>query len=501
MESVAKEHIIHKSSMNKIFLYVLWGVLVLSPIIILAVESMIFGKNLLMSVPEWSDELEYWREVYSFSYHGFSFGGSYFFGHDAALGPLGAHSVTPLVAWGPFFLLFRSGINIYIILWINILYLVVAWGLFVCLVRPDFKQTAFAILMAYLFPYTILYLHSSMIEIVCLSGMISFFTLFSKWEYEKKDKKNNTIFVLLIFLGIWCTLLRPTYVVILFPVIWAKNHYKINLRLAIYLVIYVVLFGVLYKAYSITSSVYPNGVMYWLSGIDNYHDKAAYIYRNVYQNMHRYFNPISDDLCQFGMRIMNLGLMIYSLAVGIVKEKRHKFEGRPELAVFLVMFGNTVAMILLYDIVDWRDFRSLSPVVFGCLFFMVIREKNKWLTGVQLAIYALAVSLFIISGDNNIEIRKNPEYKDLSSYFAELEQTDEEGNPRTIVFDSTLNWCDISIVSAVPSQMGYQVFWGAGYDEVYSKADYVFLPFGVEPSGGVMEMSIPEYGCIYRMFE
>lgn len=502
---------------KSVFKYILWILLILSPIVLLAVESLIYGQNLFMGVPEWSDELDYWREMYSFSRCGFDFGGSLFFGYDAQVGPLGAHSFSPIAAWGLFSGFFASSMGSHAIVWINLAMLTVAWLIFVLLVKPDYIKSIIAIALAYLFPLTVLYIHSSMIELVCMAGLIVYFALLYRWKIEEeKDKKAGKWFLIALLVGIWCTMLRPTYVVILFPAIWMKNKFKINKYTIISMIAYVVAFGVFYNLYGMLCADYPDWVTSKISAAVGIRNKLSIVYHNAIGNLKMYFGPKSADLCQVGMRYFYFVIMLFAGVRAFVGDNDEKAKQNGEensvraseknppnrlyLSIFIMMFGLWAMMILLYDIIEWRDFRAFAPICFGATLLMVLLEKGKKSLGVLSAVYACLLISFFVSGINFVETKNYEQARDLSAYFEMLETEDENGEPRTLAADFELNWCDISVLGSVPAKLGYQVFYGSYDADVYGQADYVFAPFDMEIDGEPVS-TVPGYGIIYKMFE
>lgn len=500
----------YKNIQSKITEKILWCLLILSPVIILLVQSAIYGRNLFLGVPEWSDELDYWRELYSFSNSGFSFGSSMFFGYDAKFGPLGAHSISPIVAWGPFFWLFRTPLGIYAILWINLLYLTLAWVAYVFLTKPNIEKSIYTVLLAYFYPFTILYLHSSMLEFVCMAGIIVYFTLLYKWYVS--EKKSNILFICILLVGIWCTLLRPTYVVILFPAIWMKNDFKINLKVILSMIAYVIAFAVFYKVYGLFCADYPGWITSIISDMPEFSRKLMFLFHNAKNNVIRYFSPIDIDLCQLSMRYFYFSIIIYSLIKSFTlshskknsentspKAKGFAYDGLYlSLAVF--MFVLWAMMMILYDTVEWHDFRALAPISFGVIFFYSMKEENKKSLRTLAVLYALLLLLFGISRVSFVETKEKQTYHDMSAYFDVLEPVDEDGNARTIGVDLSLNWCDISVLSSISPQMGYQVFYYNSTDNDYIQVDYVFFPEGMETDLGEYIITVPGYGNIYKMY-
>ena len=100
---------------------------------------MIKGYNVLLGLPIWNDEVDYWRELFSFSNCGFAFGKHGFsLGYTAEIGPFGCHGISPIIAWGWYALLFGWNGNSIVIA--NIILLEISYLLFVILAKLNRKS-------------------------------------------------------------------------------------------------------------------------------------------------------------------------------------------------------------------------------------------------------------------------------------------------------------------------------------------------------------------------
>lgn len=487
-----------------------WIVLILSPVLLLLIQSVIYGRNLFMGVPVWSDELDYWREMYSFSHNGFNFGGSMYVGMDAQFGPMGAHSVSPIVAWGIFGWLFKTGVASHAILWANILGLSLAWIIFTVLVKPDLRKTISAIIIAFLFPMTILYVHSSMIELMCMGGIIVYFSLFYRWEKEEK----NIWFVLLMLVGIWCVCLRITYVVILFPAIWKKNKFGFNFKTIICMLAYLISFGVFYKLYNLFCAGYPGWTTEKISNANGIVGKLGVVFYNTKGNIARLLSPFSGDRAQAGMRYFYLLLILILVVAAFVKKVNPELTDNRKvdfmnLSLFIMMGGLLVMMVCLYDIKDWRDFRTFAPVAFGVFLYLLLKtEKQNNIMQIMLwCSFTMCFLMYLSSGIDFVKEKGEAEIRDLSACFESLETEDIGGKPRTLGICKELNWCDISVMESIPSRLGVQVFYDEITVDIIGKTDYVLISKEVyELNSDLYEKylvvsEVPDYGVILKIFD
>ena len=79
--------------------YAAWALLVASPFLLLLCISLAIGKNALAGLPVWTDELDYWRAVYSWLHVGPAAGYSGIAELHAPLGALSVHGLSPILLY------------------------------------------------------------------------------------------------------------------------------------------------------------------------------------------------------------------------------------------------------------------------------------------------------------------------------------------------------------------------------------------------------------------
>ena len=343
-------------------IYAVYAALILSPLIILGVQSFLVDKNLFFGVPTWSDELDYFREILSFRKVGFSFDGSLFAGHEAKFGPFGAHSFSPVLAWG---LLSIFGWNEHSILIYNIILLSAAYAVFVLLVRPVGKKLVPICTLAFLYAPLYLYLYTSMMEVAIYAFVIVYFSLMYRYILFP----TKTVGVLMIVAGAYVTFLRMPYIVLLLPGVLLLSGYKFNKKTIRNLIIYVVVFLVAYKVYNLFCADYPDWVTHKIGEASGIVGKLKVIYHNALTNTKRYFS-FNTTPAQVALRYVYgftiLLFLIKSLFRVNNKKLEFRFEGKA-FSIFVMMGGLFAIMIALYDIKDYRDYRTFSIVLFFAL--------------------------------------------------------------------------------------------------------------------------------------
>ncbi len=488
------------------FIYLAYAVLILSPLISLFVQSLIAGENLFMALPTWSDELDYFREVYSFSGAGFSFGGSLFAGYEAPCGPLGAHSFSPLIIWGLISLILPF--NAHTILWFNLFLLCLAWLIFVWLIRPAEDALVLSVEVSLLYAPLNMYLYTSMMEVPLYALMLVYFCFFVKYIKAKE----NRWFYLGLLLGLLLTFSRMTYIVVLFPLIWAKTDYKINKKTVINMGIYVVGFVALYKFFNLFCAGYPGWVTAKISKASGLYEKIKVILYNTKDNLARFFyfdsNSVPESAVRYALLFIMLLLFQCSFFCRKGKEKvRVKFNPEKFSLLFMAV-GLFVIMVCLYDIKDYRDFRTFAPIVFFLYLYVFVcdeeTKEDKRMSKHKLMAILIYQLLLLYMPNSLLSDRMVGETKVIEE-IADLETEDAFGNALSIGATMDINWGDASLMEAIPKKLGYKVFYNNDVKAGLSYVDYVLTTEDFVNAHKEIfetlnfETKIPGYGVLYKV--
>jgi len=480
------------------------SVFTFSPLLILAFLCLFTGKNLFLSIPTWSDELDYFREMFSFSKNGFDFGGSLFVGYDAKIGPLGAHSVSPIVVWGIPSLFHWGAHSIFLF---NLIFLCTAWLIFSVVVKTENKDTVLLLLLAFFYAPIIMYIFTSMIEIPLYAGIILFFACF--YRYSETGSKLSLF--MLLFMGIWCTCARITYIVILFPAIMLINDYKFTKKTVVSLVAYVALFLGGYKVYNLFCANYPDWVTASISNADGIVAKLKVIASNTKGNLIFYFS-IHGERSQVALRYtfgMMILLLLFMSFFSLSSKWQVKRKFNAEAFSFFVMSGGLWAiMIVLYDIKDWRDFRTFAPILFLDFLFVFTKSSLGDTRRAECVIAcSLLILLFVVS--NKTLLTKDRAIASVVERvydFDALDTEDENGNPMVLATTFDVNWGDQALMESIPSELGFQVFYKSIInDSNINCADYILTTeeyaMGHEEVIGKMVYitDVDGYGILYKV--
>lgn len=442
------------------------------PLLMMAFLCLVSGKNLFLSVPTWSDELDYFREIYSFSKEGLNFGGSLFEGYEASFGPLGGHSFSPIIVWGLFSLIFPF--SEHSILIINLLLLGLSFMISGFILKPKGVDIIYTICAMIFFVPLLMYIFSSMIEIPLYAGLILYFSLLKKYINEKDEKT----FICLILVGIWCMFVRMPYVVILFPAIWAKTDFSFSLKTFKNMVIYVVSFLLLYKIYNLFCADYPDWVTSKIAASSGVIGKLKTVLYNSIANIKLFFGFSRASWSEIALRYVYGFLIVFfgvTSFLTISEGRLKKIFDRVRFSAFVMSGGLFAIMITLYDIKDYRDFRTFGPIVL--LMFLlsfardcgIRREKTERIIPIVLYLILLVVANPGELANDRITVR-NVEKIDALML---LDEERENGEPTVLAATMDINWADASVMKSLHPKIGYKVFYNNQVNDL-ANVDYIF---------------------------
>lgn len=451
-------------------IYAVYAALILSPLIVLGIQSFLVGKNLFFGVPTWSDELDYFREILSFRSEGFSFNGSLFAGHEAALGPFGAHSFSPILAWGFYSLFSWSEHSILIC---NLILLCASYAAFVLINKPRGIELFFVCLIACIYSPLYLYLYTSMMEVPIYAFTIVYFSFL----YRYHTYQTKLMGVLMIVAGAFVTLLRMPYIVLLLPAILSLTGYKLNKKAIRNLIIYVIAFLLAYKIYNLFCADYPDWVTHRISEAPGVIGKIKVVYSNSLTNIKRYFS-FSSTPAQVTLRYVYgftiLLFLIKSLFRVNNKKLEFKFEGRA-FSMFVMLGGLFAIMVSLYDIKDYRDYRTFGIVLFFSLFYLFTEKKGDMVYKYIGVFFVLVLFLTSFSDGltkDRVIVRKAITYDAFEKNFS-----DEDLKGKAIGATWDINWGDAGLLKSIPAELGYKVFIEGEEIPYLDSVDYVLSTY------------------------
>lgn len=364
--------------------YLGWAVMVLSPFLLLGILSLAMGRNAFSARPVWTDELDLWRSLLSFSKAGFHTGANGYFEITASWGNLGVNGIAPVLLYGwavKLFGLSESAIVIGNALWMAAAALVFC---LICKPRPAVAFTLAGMMVFYL--PILLYCTASMMEWAGYALMLLFLAFMM--GYHQYHKAWMLVLGAAV-IAIGC-LIHPTYALLLVPAILVVSDFRWNHRLAVAIPCALALAALCLLIRRQVTAPYASSFLHQLLNADGpsvawrrllSHGKA-----NIMDFLYRV--TLAERLF-FGLYLC---VMLACLVCSFLKRNqgfRRNFLGCSLL--LLAVFGLTCAF---YEIRDWRGLRLMAPFLWLVIGYLAIRRRY-WLSTVSLACCAVTVAVVL----------------------------------------------------------------------------------------------------------
>ena len=488
--------------------------LVLLPLFLVILVSLVEKAPLFSIFPIGSnDEIGYWREMYSFDRLGFDFGKNGWVGYDAAsIGPFGCHGLLQVAAWGWYALLFDWGHHsIYIA---NFIMLTAAFLAFVFLAKPDHKECLLIFLFSLCYRPLSIYMDSSLMEIPCFAAVLFYFAAFI-FYCRKTDSKAR--FALCIAAGLYCSILRICYIVILFPTIMVNNKHRIDLKLILKMSLYVLAFLLIYIVYNKTTAQYPQWFLTELSNDSSLSVKLMKVLGYFKEGLIAYFAQIWDRMIWFVSSYASFERIKYLLTVSFPelffpirildqllkiilllpdrKDGKWVFN-KTKFWMFVMLLTFDAGIIALYDVSGWVDTRVISSLLYGIIIWLILLYSDRLK---KRSFYAVCFILLLVS---LMTIRIMPAkgnghyaFKDYETVFEPLKEY--EGKPSLAVDLELIDGPDaLSIVTALPENYGILLY--SDKTKVYeSRPEFVYSASELELNDYNGIHKDPEKGYLY----
>lgn len=370
---------------EKVKTYTLYALAMLIPCAYLLLWYIIQGHSFLAAKPYFSDEIGYWRMLFSVDNCGFDFGaGGGFAGYKAPVGPLGSHGLSPVFAWGWYALLFPWRDNS--IFAANFIMLTGSIAAYILLLKPDRKTMMLTIALLLIYAPAALYINTAMMEIPCIAAVIVYSALYIRW----RKTHGKCVFIAAIAMGVYLGVLRICYVIVLLPLLWERWDFGADMKTIAKLACYAAGCLLLYKVCALFMTPYPDGFAALLGRTPLAH-KPAVLLRHTLSNLKIYFRGCFAFSAEAAFRWQYLAALAYFLYKAAAKGERRRLY-LSFFALYAAMLGANIA---LYDVFDWRDYRMLSPaLIFALLFVISDAESGK---AAKSAVYALEAAALCIT--------------------------------------------------------------------------------------------------------
>ena len=364
--------------------------LIALPWLILVISSFSTDHFFTLSVPIWSDELSYWHEVLSLSQKGLNHGYYTYNEVIPTVSTFGPHGFGTVSVYALFAKVF--GWKTYSIVFANTFFMSLAFLFLILMLKPTTRQILFILLLAFSFSAYLLFSLTSMSEGLNYALLIVYFTLLYKF-IQVGNKK--LLFTLLAV----CTafsFIRIIYIVLFLPFLFIqKNECKFNYKLLINITLWVVFSSVLFLFICLFVSPYTDSFLYEFFHVSGFVGKISFFVVHFIHNSFNFINPLSDNIIQVLERYFFLIILIYSLIKSDILQSKLKKMEIKYFVVFLILFSVLLITFSAYDVFDWRDYRVLSPILYGCVLFLIL-NMNRFEIYVSLVINVLML-LFLIA--------------------------------------------------------------------------------------------------------
>lgn len=390
-----------------------------SPLLIMLLLSALAGQNMFLAKPYLNDEVDYWRVMYSVSECGFDFGPTGGLpGRNAPIGPLESHGLGPLAAWLWYALCFPFTESALVIA--SFVLLTLSLLLFCLIVKPSTGQAVLMGVFTLLFPPLVRYINLSMMEIPCYAAVIVYAAVL--YRYEKS--RSISWLILLLISGLYCALLRLSNVVLFFPAILIFCDNRWSWKLPLCLMVYALGVLALNSFVNLFIAPYPDFVSS-LSNCASGKEVVLTLLRNILGNLRNLLNPFSDrSLPQAMARYFYLALTLFLLAASFFKAGPSglRLTWRWDYVGMLGVAGGCLALVLvLYDVFDWRDYRTLSPIAYMLCLWLLLRwpvEGRRF----RLALAALLIFGALMAPDSYRHAAQDDRFFDTGCTGADYSQ-------------------------------------------------------------------------------
>ena len=343
-----------------------WAFVVSAPFLVFGILSLATGKNVVATYPVWSDELDYWRNLFSFSHVGFQKGYSGMFEANPAIGTLSVHGLSPIFLYMPFVWVF--GLTFSTIMLANATWCSLGALLFCWLRKP--KAITAWLMGLFLLTYAplLLYAPTSMTEMANYGLLLIYLTfLLGYLEKQTTGKLLATILAVCVL-----CLYRIPYFLLFFPIIWTFGKGRISWRMfGMALLCGALTLGV-YALSSFTTAPYAMGFLYHWVRADSFIGAIQMLLGHTKSNLISYF-----DYYLFGFDSMEgLFRLFYLCAMGLsllatfltIAKKDGKLRcclrfSLSYCASFLLLLSSFAIVCVFYETTHWADFRTLAPIL------------------------------------------------------------------------------------------------------------------------------------------
>lgn len=339
-----------------------WVLMIAAPFLLLALLSIITGKNVFTAHPVWSNELGTWHSLNNWNAVGFASGYNGFFESTPAIGSLGVYGLSPILIYGWFVKLFGLAPNTIVIanaVWISLASLV-----FCALHRP--KPLISLTLTALLCAYTpiVLYCFTSMTELFDYAIIL----LYLAFMLRYRRNKSGWMLALSLMTILFACFYRITFFPLFFHVAWLYGGSRLSAKTLLASAALLLAAAGCYILSTAFTSPNQQGFLYNLLHADSLAIALQMLLSHTKSNFIDYVNFYHVDHVQWAFRRLYLFAMVLCLFGSFWKREPRSLRlsvgfQREVFACFLWLMVQLGVVMVLYETYDWADFRILAPIL------------------------------------------------------------------------------------------------------------------------------------------
>ncbi len=443
-----------------------WGMLALTPFLMVGILSLILGRNGFAAIPVWSDELDYWRSVYSWTQYGAHTGYIGIGELTPDIGVLSVHGPGPLLLYAWFAYLF--GWSYSAILWVNALWVTAGAVALILLVRPKAGAALLISLSMLVYAPFILYSCTSMTELVNYGLLMAYAGLL----FRLYQKVSVPVVLAAVLLVVFMSVYRILYFMLLLPVIFVACGRTLRWKTILWMLAAVMFSFFLNVFTRKITSPYESGFLYHFLRADLM-EGARMFWFHAMENLYDYFVLEMANVAEVAQRWLYCGMMLLCLLGAVFKHENR----RAYLLCFLLLLLPWLVIIIFYETQDWSDYRSLAPFLWFAVVWLLLHKQRL----VPVAYFAGCAAIVVLlltgvpEGSFADETRFNPEpfSEDLQELCEMIPYDPEATDP----FQNTVRTEIMNIQLMAQLHPGLGVQSGIMYDDNTGKSQWILTRF------------------------
>lgn len=374
------------SSWNRSGTFLLAILAIVSPLIItIALAKILFQSDLAHYGLIWNDEIQYWLEINGYQLIGTNTGyfsveelissaGFSHFGTHGPVYPMVMGTLAKIFGWslisGPIY---------------NLAFIMIGVASFLVLTRPNFKKVLYIFIFVLVLYPVIAYIPTTMQE--SLHQALAFAIGGVLITVSSKRQPSRWLVILGVFLIFFASLIRVTWSLLFFPYLWViSGNGKIKQKIVpLAAASSMVLLSL--GLYFYWTSSYPEAFLYKVFNISPFNvlNVIVEVLKHIRDNLVNFFSFAKPA---YFLEILQRYLILYTLAISAIFVFKKKYQF---LIPLLILGLETIITIVAYDVLYYRDFRTLSPFLIISVLFLVEYSDTR-MVRIPLWIY-LAVNL------------------------------------------------------------------------------------------------------------